>query len=66
MRKRLKNFILKTITWIAIFTWIFSAMAFDSDNYIIPVFVNVISGAWLCLFFYANQFYFWKWERGEV
>ena len=61
----MKNFILKTITVIAAFVWVLSAMAFDSEPFYIPVAINVISGAYLILFFYANQIYFWRWENGE-
>ena len=66
MKRIIKNFVLKTITLIAVFAWLFSAMAFGSEPFYIPVLINVVSGVYLILFFYANQFYFWKWEHGRV
>lgn len=64
--KKIKNFILKSITWFAIVVWLTALGSIDSENVIIPVVSFILSSVWLFLFTYANQMYFWKWEHGEV
>ena len=64
--KKVKNFILKSITWFAIVVWLTALGSIDSENVIIPVVSFTLSSVWLFLFTYANQMYFWKWEHGEV
>ena len=64
--KKIKNFILKLITWFAVVVWLTALGSIDSENVIIPVVSFTLSSVWLFLFTYANQMYFWKWEHGEV
>lgn len=64
--RKIKNFILKTITYLAGLVLIVSIMMFDSDNLIIPVVCFTVSLCWLVLFAYANKNYIWYWEHGEV
>ena len=64
--KKIKNFILKLITWFAVVVWLTALGSIDSENVIIPVVSFILSSAWLFLFTYVNQMYFWKWEHGEV
>ena len=64
--KKIKNFILKLITWFAVVVWLTALGSIDSENVIIPVVSFTLSSAWLFLFTYVNQMYFWKWEHGEV
>ena len=66
MKKKVKNFILKSITWFAVVVWLTALGSIDSENVIIPVVSFTLSSVWLFLFTYANQMYFWKWEHGEV
>lgn len=51
--RRIKNTILKTITWVAVIGEILAICAIDSAS-IIPIIVAVICLVWIALFFIAN------------
>lgn len=52
-RKKIKNFILKSITWCAGVLFMISVCAADSPSWI-PSIVSMVCMAWLALFAYAN------------
>lgn len=54
---KIKNFILKTITGIAIIALIVGGCALDSEGTNVPVYMCVISECWLLLFGYANDWF---------
>lgn len=54
-RKKAKNFILLSITFLACLVWTVCGACLDSDEYI-PFFVGVIiSAIWIMTFAYANS-----------
>ncbi len=56
IRRRIKNAILKTITFIAAILYTICALSMESDTNIMLYFVvGSISGTWLLLFTIANQ-----------
>lgn len=54
--KKIKNFILKTVTGIALLIFFISAAALDNGSWI-PTIMLVISGAWLTVFGLANGWF---------
>ena len=54
--KKVKNFILKTVTWFMGTVWILSALSIDSPTWT-PTITLIISGAWLALFGLANGWF---------
>lgn len=54
MHRRMKDKVLKGITFMAGITWMMSACLMDSDKIWIPITMNVISGLWLLLMAIAN------------
>lgn len=54
-RRKIKNFVIKTISIIAFITFFISACCLDSDNIKIPLILMGISGTWLFLFIKANE-----------
>lgn len=54
-KRKIKNFILKTITWLAGSMFFVSASAVDSESYF-PTIICLICMAWLGLFAYANGY----------
>ena len=59
MRKtKIKDFILKTISLIALFIVILGMGCVDCEHYIALFVVMLISEIWLCLFCYVNEDYF--------
>jgi|GEM_PF-2495465 len=69
MRKakgKIKNFILKTITYFAALLFLVSACAVDSPSWI-PTIVCCVCMIWLTLFAYANSDYFedYDFEDGD-
>lgn len=52
--KKIKNTILKIYASTLAIIWAFSACSLDSENYLLPLAVCVISFALLSLFAYAN------------
>lgn len=66
MKRKLKDAFVKFLTIIIAVCWTISWAAFDSECYLIPAMVNICCSVYLALFLYANQMYFWKWERGDL
>jgi uncharacterized protein YacL len=60
----MKNIILKTIGYIMGILFIFSVSALDSESNI-PYIVCIVSAAYLALFAYANNVFFWQQEDEE-
>ena len=58
-KRKIKNFILKSITWVASILFLLSACALDSES-MIPSIVLLVSMGWLALFIYANS----EWIEG--
>lgn len=56
-KHRLKNFILKTISYIMGLVFILGACALDSEGTNIPFLMVVVSMMWLIPFGYANGFF---------
>lgn len=56
MKKKLKNVILKTITFIMAVLFIIGAggMNMESESVIIPTLITLVSGTWLFLFYMVN------------
>lgn len=52
--KRIKNAVLKLITFVAAITFGFSTCCFDSES-LMPVIACAISATWLVLFIIAND-----------
>lgn len=50
----MKNFILKTVTWLAAIVWLVSACMVDSESWI-PTINVIVCSAWLSVFIYANM-----------
>ena len=53
--RKIRIAILKTITWIAGFSFFFGACALDSVDITIPVILTVAGGLWLTLMTIANS-----------
>lgn len=53
---RIKNRILKTVTWVAVIVGLYSACAVDSQSWV-PVIVCVACLSWIGIFTYANNFF---------
>lgn len=56
----MKNFILKAIAYICLILFITAGCFLDSDSWI-PTGVLIVTGGWLVLFGYANN-----WFEGEI
>ena len=55
MRRRIKDKVLKGITFIAGITWLFTACCMDSENINIVIAINAICMVWLVLMAVANM-----------
>lgn len=58
----MKNFILRTITWIAAIVWFICISAVNTDRPVVFLLVFGTSTAWLAYFAWANDFL----EGGET
>lgn len=56
-KNKIKNFILKSITFIALVIFVFCAMCLDSVNNIPFIIGCFVSGIWIFLFCYANNYF---------
>lgn len=54
--KKIKSFILKTITCLMALVFVISISMLDSEVFYIPLIAMIISGAWLYLIAWANGF----------
>lgn len=57
---KLRNLILKTITYIAVAVWCISGSCVDSENPVLPVIALVISTVWIYAYCYANGYTYEK------
>ena len=66
LRRKIKNCILKTVTWIMGFTFLLAASAIDSPSWI-PTVLCIISAGYLLLFDLANcEIAYQESEEGEL
>lgn len=57
--RMIKNTILKTITFIAVLTWVITVCLFDSEAHLLQIItVNIVSGLWLISHFLINADYY--------
>lgn len=58
---KIKNTILKTITFIALLVWMTTVCLFDSEAYLLQIYgANIISGIWLISHYFINSDYYLK------
>lgn len=57
LRKKIKNFVLRTITTIASAGVVLSAGCADSPNSNVPLIICIVCLAWIVLFCYANGYF---------
>lgn len=55
IKKRMKNFLLKGITYLSIILWSISSCCMDSENFIFFLLVMALCVTWLFLFLVANE-----------
>lgn len=60
--KKIKNFILKTITILSVIAWLLAVCNYEPGNELITIVVFCATSAWIVLFSYANDL-FWKGEE---
>jgi hypothetical protein len=54
-RRRIHDTLIKSITIIALMAWMFSGASLDGEYFVPMLVINIISFAWLVLFFVANS-----------
>ena len=55
-KNKIKNFVLKTVTWIAGIVFVLSILSLDSPNFVLPVVCLMVSMLWLAVFSWANGY----------
>lgn len=56
-RIKIKNYVLKCITWVAVFLFIAAACAIDCTTSMVPVYILFACLAWFVMFSIANGFF---------
>lgn len=54
LRKKVKNFLLKSITFIAVIAWIVAGSCLDSECWIPFWIILILASLWITIFAYAN------------
>lgn len=55
IKKRMKNFLLKGVTYLSIILWSVSGCCMDSENFIFFLLIMALCVTWLFLFLVANE-----------